>query len=138
MSVMNRVGYVDLAPGIGIACGSLGEQHKGGAAALAVPQPPPQSRHGWKAPAILLQQEKFEHRTIAYMKAEGKSNVEIAEITGFSATAIGYIVKQPWMEPTILSIIASKGGDAVETFLAEQVMPSLERLALERDNEIGR
>ena len=87
-----------------------------------------QPRHGWKAPPILLQQEKFEHRIIAYLKAEGKSNEEIALQTGMSNTAIGYIIKQPWMEGFILELIAQKGGSKVETFIDDLVMPALETI----------
>lgn len=86
--------------------------------------PPP--RNGWKPPQYVLQQEKFEHRIIAHLKAEGRTNTEIAEMTGLSLTTINYIVKQPWVEPLVLEIIHKKGGDKVEIFLNELVMPALE------------
>ncbi len=85
-------------------------------------------RHGWKKPPIVLQQEKFEHRCVAYLKAEGKSNEEIAQITGYSDTRVGYLVKQPWMEPFILELIASRGGKKVEEFIEDHVMPALETI----------
>lgn len=86
---------------------------------------PPQL-HGFKPPQFYIQQEKYEHRIVAHLKAEGKTNIEIAEITGFTAARIGYIVKQPWVNEMILEIIHQRGGDKVELFLNEMVMPALE------------
>jgi hypothetical protein len=89
---------------------------------------------------VTLQQEKYEHRVIAHLKAAGHSNAEIATMTGYTPPAINYIIKQEWMEPLILEIIHQRGGDQVETFISEQALPACKTLAqiMENSNNANR
>ena len=87
------------------------------------------ARYGLKPPMVELQQEKFEHRVIAHLKAAGHTNKEIADMTGYTAPAINYIVKQAWMEPLVLELIHQNGGDKVEMFISEQALPACQTLA---------
>lgn len=81
-----------------------------------------------KEPLVELKHEKYEHRNVCFLKAQGFSNVEIAELTGYTPTAIGYIVKQPWAEKLILDVIHKEGGDAVHKLLGEEALKAAERL----------
>lgn len=122
--------------------GSKIEQHpQGGEASLGKPGPfgdveprkdfvlgeiPP--LNGFKEPRCLLQQERYEHRIIAELKASGKTNTEIAHITGYTQPAIGYIVKQPWCKEYILSEIHRRGGQMVQDYMAKHAMPAAETI----------
>ncbi len=66
-------------------------------------------------PQYRNQREKYEHRIIAYLKAAGNSNMEVARITGYSNITINYLVRQPWMEQTILEEIHKLGDEAMQT-----------------------
>lgn len=77
----------------------------------------------------VVQREKPFHRTIAYMFAEGKKAIEICEITGYSPFAISNLQKQPWFERTVLEMVEAHGGNRVQSFLDQKVMPALETLA---------
>ena len=66
------------------------------------------------APQYVNLREKYEHRIIAYLKAGGNSNVEVARITGMSPAAINYLVRQEWMEQNILEEIRKRGDEAMQ------------------------
>jgi hypothetical protein len=94
---------------------------------------PPQL-HNARDPFYRIQRERFEHRVIIFLKAEGYSNLEIAEKTGMSAVAISNIIRQPWAQRQILDIIHSKGGDAVSQLLNGAAADAVQRLIIEKDN----
>lgn len=68
-------------------------------------------------PAYVIKHEKPEHRIVIFLKAQGFSNREIAERTGMTTTAIGYILKQPWARARLLAEIQSAGRDGVHELL---------------------
>lgn len=82
-----------------------------------------------KPPIEILQQERYEHRVIAFLKLEGKSNTEIAQETGFTDSTISYILKQPWVEELILQEIHKRGGSEVNAFFQESALPAVKLLA---------
>lgn len=84
--------------------------------------------HGFKQPQQFLQQEKYEHRIMAEMKAAGHTNREIAEEMGVTPTTVNYVVKQPWTKQQILSEIHTKGGKEVLDFMSEKAMAAAEVL----------
>jgi len=88
-----------------------------------------------KAPAWVLGKERFEHRIIIYLKAEGFSNKEIAEKVGFSSLAVSNLLRQPWAQEAVLRIIQENGGDAVQTLLNGAALDAVQRLITEMDNE---
>ena len=87
----------------------------------------PPRLHNPLKPAYELQHEKYEHRVIAYMKAQGLNDKEIAERTGLSPVTIGYVKKQPWFEKLVLTEI-HKHGDAALEFLAQETLEAAKRL----------
>lgn len=80
-----------------------------------------------KAPAYVNQKEKLEHRLIATLKASGKTNVAIAELTGFHPVTINYLVRQPFMQLLVLEEI-KKVGDPALRLLANESFDSAARL----------
>lgn len=77
----------------------------------------PQPLFGNQAPAYDIKHERPEHRVITFLKAQGLSNREIAQRIGFTPTAVGYILKQPWARARLLQEIESAGRDGVNELL---------------------
>lgn len=91
-----------------------------------------------RQPHYPIMHERMEHRVICFLKAQGFSNVEIAEQTGFSAVAVSNIIRQPWAQKRILDIIHDSGQNAVQQLLASEAYESVQRLVIERDNPNAR
>jgi hypothetical protein len=80
-------------------------------------QQTPQALFGDREPMYEIKSERPEHRIITFLKAQGLSNREIARRTGFTTTAIGYILKQPWARARLLQEIETAGRDGVHELL---------------------
>ena len=95
---------------------------------------------GFKPPMYEMQQERYEHRIIAELKALGKTNREIAEITGFTSACINYVVKQPWCKQYIMDEIHRNGGKAVLDYMKNHAMVAAETIveAITDDEMIAR
>ena len=93
---------------------------------------------GQRDPHYAIKHERYEHRVVCFLKAEGYSNREIADKMELSPVAVSNIVRQPWAQQTILEIIQTKGGDAVQRLLEGAAADSVLRLIEERDNEQAR
>lgn len=93
--------------------------------------------HNATAPQCDLKKEKYEHRLMAILKASGLSNVEIAELTGFTTPAVGLIVKQPWAEQFILEKMHGTGDKAMQRLhaAADECAKRLIDLAATAQNE---
>ena len=61
--------------------------------------------------------EKFEHRIVAFLKAQGFSNKEIAEQTGYNRSYICQVLRLPWVREIIIDEIQRSGREGVETIL---------------------
>lgn len=79
--------------------------------------------------------EKWEHQVIGYLKAQGHSNMEVAEITGYCPIAVGQIVRLPWVMDLIAEEIRKRGGDAVQAVLSGAILDTVQFLIDVRDNE---
>jgi hypothetical protein len=66
-------------------------------------------------PQYINLREQWYHRTVAYMKAAGSSNVEIARVTGKSQACINYLVRQPYMVEMIGEEVKKTGDEAMTT-----------------------
>jgi len=65
------------------------------------------------APQYILQQEQPQHRFICYLAAQGNTNTEIAEKTGYTTATIAYVKKQPWAVEQIALLMREAGREAV-------------------------
>lgn len=84
--------------------------------------------HGFRGidPANQRKYEKYEHRIIAELKAAGRTNQEICEITGYCATSVASIVKLPWVKQFIMDEIHRHGGQAVQDYMTNNAMKAAE------------
>lgn len=64
--------------------------------------------------AVKHKSEKFEHRIVAYLKAQGHTNKKIAELTGYRPEYIGQLLRLPWVAEVISDEIKRSGRDAVQ------------------------
>lgn len=72
-----------------------------------------------KSPAYENQKELPHHRIVAYLKATGMKNVEIARRLGYSPVTINYLVRQPFMELLVLEEIKKTCDPALQLILNE-------------------
>jgi hypothetical protein len=84
-----------------------------------------------RRPAYTLQAERPEHRIIIYLKAEGYSNIEIADKLGWTPAGVANIVKQPWAAKRIVDVIHEKGGDMVQQLLQGAAVDMVQQLITE-------
>lgn len=73
-----------------------------------------------------LKTEKYEHRIIGYLKAQGCTNVEIASQTGYAASYISQVIRLPWVQHLIIEEIRKNGQDAVEATLKGNVLETVQ------------
>ncbi len=87
-----------------------------------------------RSPNLRILSEKPEHRIVCYLKAQGKSNKEIAELTGFTYPWVSQMLRQPWARQRILQLIKEAGGDEVTTLLQSTTTDSIYTLIDVRDD----
>lgn len=83
---------------------------------------------GVTAPLREMTYEKYTDRLMAYMKMEGRTNVEIAQVMRCSAATVNTRLKQPWVERFILEETQKRGGDKVEAMLRDTAPEATTRL----------
>lgn len=91
--------------------------------------------HNAGRPAVDLQREKPIHRAIVFLKAQGRSNREIADMLEVTPTMVAYVVKQPWAHQMIVDEIGSAGRCEVEVLLQGEVADSVRKLIELRDSD---
>jgi len=88
-----------------------------------------------KSFAPRYQNEKWEHRIIAYLKAQGYSGKEISERTGYSYGGVLQILQLPWVKAVIMEEVTQAGKDAVKQVLEATTLDNVYFLMETRDNE---
>lgn len=78
--------------------------------------------------------EKAEHRIIVYLKAQGLSNKEVAEKTGYTQPWVSQISRQPWFRLRLVQELKEAGVDAVQTVLKAAALDSVFTLIDIRDD----
>lgn len=78
--------------------------------------------------------EKPEHRTMAYMKAQGKSNREIARIMNMTESNVSIVLRQPYARRLITDEISRAGRNNIQSILEASVEDSLYKLIELRDS----
>lgn len=102
-----------------------------------------ESFHGQKEPNLEIKTERPEHRFIAYLRAQGKSVLEIflhfggqvdvqrKPISGtgeYSYAWLSQICRQPWFQARVVAIMQDAGLDIVQKTLEMEVLPSIQKL----------
>jgi len=90
--------------------------------------------HNPKRPQVEYQHEKPEHRIVLFLKAQGLSNREIAEKTGYTPCGVSLIVNQPWAQEKLLQVLNEAGVDRVQALLAGAAEDSVFTLIELRDD----
>lgn len=90
--------------------------------------------HGQREPYYNNKREQPQHRHIGLLKAQGLTNKEIAEETGYTPVAVSNILRQPWIQDLIYQEMRRAGRDAVRETLEVQALPSIQKLIELRDD----
>lgn len=78
--------------------------------------------------------EKYEHRIVAFLKAQGRSNKEIAELTGYHQSYVSQILRLPWVKDVIIDEIKRAGREEVQEILQASAVDSVLYLIETRDD----
>ena len=81
------------------------------------PEARPFFGQGETRPVHVLKKEEPQHRMICYLAAQGNTNTEIAELTGFTTAMVANTKKQPWAMQLIAEIQARNGDKEVKNIL---------------------
>lgn len=86
-----------------------------------------------KEPNLAVKHEKPEHRIVLFLKAQGLSNREISERTGYTQPWISQLLRQPWARERLIKEISSQGRDAVSEVIKAAAEDSVWTLIDVRD-----
>jgi len=81
-----------------------------------------------RKPQHILKVEQPHHRVICYLAAQGDTNTEIAEKTGFTTAMVANTKKQPWAQELIAQLIGESGEKAVKQVLRGAAVDAAEVL----------
>jgi len=82
---------------------------------------------------VTLQREQPHHRLMVSLRARGYNAREIAEMTGYTAVTVGYVLRQPWARTLMLTLL-KKDDQVLAEVLRAECMPSIETLVEIRDD----
>ncbi len=85
-------------------------------------------------PNLAIIREKPEHRMIVYLKAQGHSNKEVADRTGYTQAWISQLTRQPWFRLRLVHELKEAGVDAIESVLKSSALDSVFTLIDLRDD----
>lgn len=85
-------------------------------------------------PGFVLRKESPSHRVICFLKAQGKTHREIAEMLGITPQTVYYTINQPWARQMIAEEIGKAGRSEVEVLLKGEVAESVRKLIAVRDS----
>lgn len=94
----------------------------------------PDSLYAAKPPNLAIQSEKPIHRSIVFLKAEGLTNREIADRTGYTEAWVSQITRQPWFQKALLDELKKVGRTSLHAFLEVQAHDTALKLVHLRDN----
>ncbi len=80
-------------------------------------------------PAYSLQREEPHHRAICILLAQGLTQSEVAEQTGFTSATVAYTKKQPWAQKFIAELQQGQGELAVKAILSGAAAEAARTLA---------
>lgn len=79
-------------------------------------------------PTYTLCKEEPQHRAICILAAQGFTDTEIAEQTGFTTVMISYVKKQPWAQTYMAELMERAGFSAVKNVLQGAALESAKTL----------
>lgn len=85
-------------------------------------------------PNLAIMHEKPEHRLLIMLKAQGASNREIAQQTGYTEPWISQLMRQPWAQQLLSDLITQSGLDEVTQLLKGACADSVKKLIEVRDS----
>lgn len=85
-------------------------------------------------PNLAVIHEKSEHRIIVYLKAQGLSNKEVAERTGYTQPWISQLTRQPWFRLRLVQELKDAGVDQINSVLKSTALDSIFTLIDIRDD----
>ena len=85
-------------------------------------------------PNLVILKEKPEHRLIVYLKAQGLSNNDIAERTGYTYPWVSQITRQPWFKQRLIDELKVSGRDLIHETLRVEAPECIATLVDLRDN----
>ena len=85
-------------------------------------------------PNLAIQHEKPEHRLLLWMKAQGASNREIAQQSGYTQPWISQLMRQPWAQQRLVEFMSEAGMDVVQQTLKAAAPDSVFTLIALRDD----
>ena len=90
-----------------------------------------------KEPNLQVKHEKPEHRYLLWMKAQGASNREIAEQSGYTEPWLSQVFRQPWAQAMLVQMLKESGKSVLDQTLMiiqGEVINSLQKLVEVRDD----
>jgi hypothetical protein len=87
-----------------------------------------------KDPNLAILHEKPQHRMVIYMKAQGKSNREIAKAMSMTESWVSQILRQPWAREQLLKELQLAGRDAIQAALQGAALDSVYTVIAIRDD----
>ncbi len=82
----------------------------------------------------VLKREQIHQRMMVLLKAQGYSNVEIAQQLGYSPVTVNYVLRQPWARERLVKLVMEKGQEGVDSILKAELVPSLLKIVEVRDD----
>lgn len=90
--------------------------------------------HIHDSPNLAIIHEKPEHRIIVYLKAQGLSNKEVADRTGYTQPWISQLTRQPWFRLRLVQELKDAGVDQIQSVLKSTALDSIFTLIDIRDD----
>ncbi len=85
-------------------------------------------------PWLQVRKEAVGHRIVAYLKAQGFSNIEIAVRTGYHTSYVSQVTRMPWVQEVIRKQLDESGRNAVNELLKASTYDSVCTLIAVRDD----
>ena len=89
-----------------------------------------------RAPNLAILHEKPEHRLLLWMKAQGASNREIAQQSGYTEPWISQLFRQPWAQSQLVEMMKEAGMDVTKKLLEAACPDSIMKLIELRDDPV--
>lgn len=87
-----------------------------------------------KDPNLVIKHEHAVHRLMVMLKAQGKTNRKIAELTGKTEPWVSQVLRQPWARQLLVKELREAGRDALQSILEGEAENSLLTLIQLRDD----